>query len=1080
MTRALGTFGSLLTWLGLALVVVSWLGYRHWFAGFDEQLRAHAERCLARQWPHLQVSIQSARWLGGQGIELRGIHLRDSTLELGQSLVLIDEVLVRCDATLHGLLQGRVALREVVLRRPKIVAVRQRDGAWNLARLAPAQEPCQHPPIVHLEYGTVEILDRGRTPAGALTLREVQGMLRVVPAEAQLANHPLHTSEPMTSRPAGVVTVSVTATGDYWKRAKLAAQWSSPQSWSLDFELSDLNVSDELRRQLPLPVSQSFERLGALEATCSIKGQMQRCPDRAQVLARVDGRVLAGRYLDPRLPFPVTDIRGDWSWDGGQLRVPKCSARYGGAYLEGSATCADMPRGGPMQMAGAIRGLQLDQRLIKGLFPTLSHSLAPLQLRGEVDARFEVQGVPGSWRPRMQIEVRDAAAAWQSIPYPLERIRGTVSVVPENEAAAVQFHLLGHSSQCPIELRGTILQPGATWTGWCDFRTQQPLPLEERLFEALPERWQPALLAFAPRGRFTIAGRAARNRPGEPVTVHSSLEILDASVRHVAFPYPLQDVRGHVEQDGRHWQFQSFTASNDSGRFQWGGTWDAGVAGGGKLHLDIEGVQVPMEDELKLALKPGMQRLWEHMQPEGTLDRIQVTYDLDTIQKTKHILVTAQKWDAPPSGSKKELTLTPVSFPYRLDDVTGTVTYQDGAFRLSRFRACHGRVAVAAEGDGGSDPSGHWELRLDNLLMDRCRPDGELLAALPPRMGDLLRTTGVNGEVVLQGKLRLAGVVGDPGQRQAGWDLFLDVDDVSLDCGLPMRGVCGDLHLRGQSDAHQMQCWGDVEIDTLMARDLHCTNVRGPVWMDDQRIFMGRWAMPSGQAEAAGSMTLEMLGGTVAVDVQAEPVPGCEVTVEGSAHGIDLARVASEFAASSHLQRGRAATTFRLAGIAQDPQTWRGEGRMQLRETNLYELPVMLALLKQASSGSRDRTAFDASDIAFRLQGPHVYFDQIDLKGDALTLKGVGEMNLRRELNLNFYTMMGREESYLPAVRPLLGLASQRFLLIRVSGTVDHPRTSREVLPELNATLAQLFPEVPVAVPAPTPAPGSIRTVAAP
>ena len=39
-------------------------------------------------------------------------------------------------------------------------------------------------------------------------------------------------------------------------------------------------------------------------------------------------------------------------------------------------------------------------------------------------------------------------------------------------------------------------------------------------------------------------------------------------------------------------------------------------------------------------------------------------------------------------------------------------------------------------------------------------------------------------------------------------------------------------------------------------------------------------------------------------------------------------------------------------------------------------------------------------------------------------------------------------------------MASRRFLMVKVQGTLDSPRMTREVLPGLNETLQPLFPEV--------------------
>ena len=67
--------------------------------------------------------------------------------------------------------------------------------------------------------------------------------------------------------------------------------------------------------------------------------------------------------------------------------------------------------------------------------------------------------------------------------------------------------------------------------------------------------------------------------------------------------------------------------------------------------------------------------------------------------------------------------------------------------------------------------------------------------------------------------------------------------------------------------------------------------------------------------------------------------------------------------------------------------------------------------------------------------------------------------NMQRQLNLQFYTMVGRDELDVPVLRPLLGEASRQLMAIQVSGTLDRPQMTRQAFPGLNETLQQIFPE---------------------
>ena len=81
----------------------------------------------------------------------------------------------------------------------------------------------------------------------------------------------------------------------------------------------------------------------------------------------------------------------------------------------------------------------------------------------------------------------------------------------------------------------------------------------------------------------------------------------------------------------------------------------------------------------------------------------------------------------------------------------------------------------------------------------------------------------------------------------------------------------------------------------------------------------------------------------------------------------------------------------------------------------------------------------------------------MEFLGDAISLIGNGKMNLDRDIDLNFYSVMGRNKINIPLISELYRASSQKVLWINVDGTLDNPRTHRHVLPQLNESLQQLF-----------------------
>ena len=145
-----------------------------------------------------------------------------------------------------------------------------------------------------------------------------------------------------------------------------------------------------------------------------------------------------------------------------------------------------------------------------------------------------------------------------------------------------------------------------------------------------------------------------------------------------------------------------------------------------------------------------------------------------------------------------------------------------------------------------------------------------------------------------------------------------------------------------------------------------------------------------------------------------------------------------------------------MSGSRAGSHSLSGQGQVRLRDADLYELPVIVALLKILRVKAPDRTAFESSMVDFRIEGPRAYFDTIELSGDAISLVGAGEIDLDSNIKLTFRPIMGESETQLPAMKRLLGGAGGQFMLVHVDGTLGEPVTSTEAFPTLAAAVQSL------------------------
>jgi hypothetical protein len=354
---------------------------------------------------------------------------------------------------------------------------------------------------------------------------------------------------------------------------------------------------------------------------------------------------------------------------------------------------------------------------------------------------------------------------------------------------------------------------------------------------------------------------------------------------------------------------------------------------------------------------------------------------------------------------------------------------------------------------------------MDALTVDRLRLDRELMQALPPRMKKPLGELNLSGLIHLRGALELArgGRLDDPIRSQ--WNLAIGLQQVGIDSGIRLENIHGSLGFSGGFDGQNFSSLGELALDSLSYKDHQFTEVTGPLRIDDQQMLLGSW-VDRRAAEAAPHdgppprtprpITAKFLGGTVYGDAWVAIGQSPRYGVQAALVNADLARSAHEFGSNRRNLRGTLSGNVELGGYGRNAQNLTGHGSLHLGDADVYELPVMIAMLKLLSIRAPDSRAFSRSDVDFRIEGEHFYFDRIDFTGDAISLRGKGEMNFQGEPNLTFAAIVGRGELGIPALRNFFTGASQQLLQIHVGGTLQNPDIRKEAFPAVNQALQQL------------------------
>jgi hypothetical protein len=1004
-------------------------------------IRTRVEAELAERFPGLKVTVRSAELVQGEGLDVRGVSIVEPSAEGPRAeLAHVEEVRLTCATDLSSLISGNPEISQITIRRPTIWATRRADGSWSIGRLLP--KPDNRLPLIKFENGTIEIFDPLKTPSSTLTLRDIN--LTIEPGTLPVAAGPCPRK------------FQGTLGGDHFRQIVVEGLLEPiSKAWNATGTVEGLQVSPDLCAALPNPLAAKARLLASVrgEAGCTFRVSYDPAVDAEPFRFDVSGRLSRARIDDPRLPNPLSDVHAGFRCDNQGVSVPDFSARSGPTALRMKYRRNGYAADGPWLLEAEIRQLELDSRLLAALPDMFTGLWSKYLPAGCVDVDLQLAYDGHAYQPDVLVTCQNVSFTYREFPYRLEYGKGTLSL--KNDL--LRLALSAQSAGREVRLSGEVQHPLDASTGWMEIKGAD-LPLDEKLLAALHERHRSVVRTLHPQGTCDFQIKLWRARPDEIVHKQLAVMLNRCSMCCDHFPYPIYEIRGRLDMLDGQWEFSSLEGANDSGHITGSGYLHTQGDGSSDLYLKLAGISVPLEDELRDAMRPNMRQLWKDIRPHGAVNLVaEIGY------QTGHNLSVSVL--AEPQS--ETAWIEPVQFPYRLEKLEGAMSYRDGRFTIARLRAEHGHVKLSATGYCDFLPDASWRLRIENLAVDQLVPDRELTQALPNRIRKSLGGLNSSGPVNLRGWLELehGGQQLDP--IRSRWDLVIGFQGGSIDCGISLQNLCGEMTLAGGFDGQRMYSRGELSVDSATYKDVQFTQVLGPVWIDDERVLVGSWvdrdpatAPDSPEAAAARQqarpITAKLFGGTVWGD-------GWVVLGEAPRYGLratladaDLARCAQEAVAGHQNLTGHVFGTLELRGAGRSIHNLGGHGNIRMRDGNVYELPLMVALLKILSIRQPDTKAFSQSDMDFRISGNHIYFDRANFAGDAISLEGTGEMNFDGQLQMTFHAIVGRGDPYVPVIQDLVGGASQQIMLIHVDGSLQDPHTRREAFPVVNKALQQL------------------------
>ncbi|HEV3383361.1 MAG TPA: hypothetical protein VG097_01030 [Gemmata sp.] len=472
-----------------------------------------------------------------------------------------------------------------------------------------------------------------------------------------------------------------------------------------------------------------------------------------------------------------------------------------------------------------------------------------------------------------------------------------------------------------------------------------------------------------------------------------------------------------------------------------------------KLILHFGGNNCPFDDDLKatcIGLKIGS--IWNTFNPRGKLS---FNADLELIDRASPIgQPNLESHIDPATDLKLTFTfaganVTPTFFRYDFSDFAGWLEYKDGRVNLANLTARHGdsRIRVAQCETRFSPDGVVWA----NLLGLEVKPlivDEAFIRALPGKLASGVEELRLKGKAELAVKQLVVRTPPDspvnqnaapgvppilpvssslyPVQQVPGttaaqtqpdpivyWDLELKLMGASLDIGVAWDEVNGRVGCLGiYEGTHVGTILGNLSINRAAIAGQPVTGIQGRFGALEQRPDPTRngeyYPVELQFKDLAGWLFNGTLGGEAHV-MLSTPV---RFNLWLKASDVQLEEVARHFKLGSDSLQGIAQAQLRLYNRT-DPMTGQlileGWGSIDVPTGRMYNLPILIDLLKLLKFETPNKTAFEEAHANFRILGDRVKVDQIDLIGRAVCLGGSGEFDTSGNyVKFDFYTIISQ------------------------------------------------------------------------
>ena len=1068
-------FKRLIPLLGLGALIIIPIT----ILNINPYIRSKVISRLKEQFPDASVSVESAEFIRGQGVRLRGLRIRfpksafidckinpvkESELVLPNSksglydFVTVEDMFIVAPVSLKDILTKGFSIERVKLRNADVVLYPVDKERWNYQYLHFIKRK-KNTPFREIELSNIDCQVRDYRKGDAIyELRDIKAK--------------------MTLKAENEYDIVGVMTGDYARSVTYSGSLNlDKKQINVEVNVSQCELSDRLYNALPLealPRDELARRMQDMRLVKNVMGILSsKCvfsydgsaEEGNKLRYRIIGEVVNGRWEWSNSSEPLTNIQIKYDVSEKEANIQSFSARMGTGKVQMAYRQWTYEENAPKELRIKVENVPLDDRIAAQFPQNVVDVWKSVQPSGLVTADAYVKYDGRIWSPVIKLQCQNGSLLYEKFPYALSNLSGTIELNNQTLKANLSdganislggvfvippelFAISGNKSGSD-KLDDAVLQK---ISGYFLVKAKN-VPITEKIVNACPEKAQELIHQFDPRGAVNVDVRLDVRGNGTPMDLIVDIALLNCSGRYEPFPYPLRNINGRLYMKNHFWTFENLTVN----------TMPVKITGSGRVNLqedqphdfvlNLKMADLPVDKVLSSSMPGENATLINGLGITGSVNaQVDIAMRLG-VDKSPRLRIHAV-----PIG--EEFSIRANSFPYRLDKVSGSIDYEDGRFAVKDFTGYHNQTLLCCQINGVAIPGTGWKASLTKVAVDRLKVDRDLIEAIPESMRKNITSLNLNGPLHYRGKIDLYYNYKNQIPLSAQWNGEIGVQEVSINKGISLRGICGGITSAGYIVNGEFYSEGQLAIESALWNTIQFSNIKGPYQINNTQVFLGTGApevlrqifpkerntfqrpIQSGIDGKPQSLTAKVFGGDFYTDVVLLSGEIPRFSLFASLQNARLEQC-GELTQSERLM-GKLNLSVNLWGVNGDMNSLSGRGVLALKEADIYHLPTMVSMLKLLSVKEPSQNAFSDAEAAFRIAGPHLFFDKFNLRGDAISLYGKGEMDFNKRVNMSFYTLVGKGDYYIPLVHDVFRGVSKNVMRVRLEGPINQLQIRRE------------------------------------